>query len=66
MEWRRPHPLTVIQTESAARNQVMDLRGRDQFRGFAIELAELAHTGVVSLFGARADGQELEVIGERF
>ena len=44
----------------------MDLRGRDQFRGFAIELAELAHTGVVSLFGARADGQELEVIGERF
>jgi hypothetical protein len=26
----------------------------------------LAHAGVVSLFGAGADGQELEIIGEGF
>ena len=33
---------------------------------FAVELAELADAGVVSLFGAGADGQEFEIIGEGF
>ena len=43
-----------------------NLLGRDQVRRLAVELAELANAGVVSLFGARADGQELEVIDEGF
>jgi hypothetical protein len=41
-----------------------NLLGTDQLGGFIVELTELADTGVVSLFGARADGQELQVIGE--
>jgi len=40
--------------------------GREQVRGLVVMLAELADTSVVGLFGARADGQELEVIGEGF
>jgi hypothetical protein len=43
-----------------------DILGREQVGGFAVELAELAETGVIGLLGARADGQELQVIGERF
>jgi hypothetical protein len=39
------------------------LRG-DLIRGQVAELAELADTGVVSLFGAVGDGQELQVLGE--
>jgi len=38
--------------------------GREQVGGFAVMLAELAHAGVVSLFSARADRKELQVIGE--
>ena len=41
-----------------------NLLGGDQVGGFAQELAELSDTGVVSLFGALTDGQELEVVGE--
>jgi len=40
--------------------------GRELVRGFAVELAQLAQTGVISLLGAGADGQQLEIIGERF
>jgi hypothetical protein len=40
--------------------------GREQLRGSAVVLAELANTSVVSLFGARADGQQLQIIGEGF
>jgi hypothetical protein len=43
-----------------------DVFGREPVGGFVIELTELADAGVVSLFGARADGQELQVIGEGF
>jgi hypothetical protein len=43
-----------------------ELLGRDQLGGFGVELAELAQAGVIGLLGARADGQELEVIGEGF
>jgi hypothetical protein len=43
-----------------------DLFSRDQLGGFSVELAELSDTGVVSLFSAGADGQQLEVIGEGF
>ena len=43
-----------------------ELLGGDQVGGFAVELAELAEAGVVGLFGAGADGQELQVIGEGF
>jgi hypothetical protein len=39
------------------------LRG-DLIRGQVAELAELADTSVVSLFGAVGDGQELQVLGE--
>ena len=38
--------------------------GREQIGGFAVELAQLADAGVIGLFGAGADGQEFEVIGE--
>jgi hypothetical protein len=40
--------------------------GGDQVRSTAVKLAELADAGVISLFGARADGQEFQVIGEGF
>lgn len=43
-----------------------DLFSRDQFGGFGVELAKLADTGVVSLFGAGADGQQLQIIGKGF
>jgi hypothetical protein len=43
-----------------------DLLGGKQIGGLGVELAELAKTSVVGLFGARADGQKLEIIGERF
>ena len=38
----------------------------DQLGRAVVVLAELADTGVVGLFGAWADGQELKVIGEGF
>ena len=41
-----------------------DLFGGQQLGGFAVKLTELADARVVSLFGAWADGQELEVVGE--
>ena len=40
--------------------------GREQVRRLGVMLAELADTGVIGRFGARADGQEFEVIGEGF
>ena len=43
-----------------------ELFGRNELGRFVVELAELAHTGVVGLFRARADGQELQIIGEGF
>ena len=43
-----------------------NLLGGDQFGRFAIELAELADTGVIGFFGAWADGQEFEIVGEGF
>jgi hypothetical protein len=43
-----------------------ELLGRDQVGGFVVVLAELAEAGVVGLFGAGTDGQELQVIGEGF
>lgn len=43
-----------------------DLLGRNQVGRLAVELAELAHAGVISLLGARAEGQQLEIIGEGF
>ena len=43
-----------------------ELLGRDEVGGFAIELAQLADAGEVGPLGAGADGQEGEVIGERF
>ena len=48
-------------------NEVLaDLFRAEQVGGAVVELAELAQAGVVGLFGARADGQELEIIGEGF
>jgi hypothetical protein len=41
-----------------------NLLGTDQLGGFAVELTELADAGVVSRFGARADGQKFEIVGE--
>ena len=41
-----------------------ELLGGDQIGRFGVELTELAEAGEVGLFGAGADGQELEVIGE--
>ena len=38
--------------------------GREQVWGFVVMLAELAEASVVGLLGARADRQELQVIGE--
>jgi hypothetical protein len=43
-----------------------DVLGAEQIGGFAVELVQLADTSVIGLFGAGADGQELEVIGEGF
>jgi hypothetical protein len=43
-----------------------ELLGGDEVGGFAVKLAQLAQAGEVGLFGAGADGQEFEVIGERF
>lgn len=43
-----------------------DLFEADQLGGPVVVLAELTDTGQVGLFGARADGQELEVIGVGF
>ncbi len=43
-----------------------DIFGREEVGGLAVKLAELAHAGVISLLGAGADGQELQVIGEGF
>ena len=41
-----------------------ELLGRNQVGRFGVELTELAEAGKVGLFGAGADGQELEVVGE--
>jgi hypothetical protein len=41
-----------------------EVLGRKQIRGLAVILADLADAGVIGLFGARADGQQLQVIGE--
>jgi len=43
-----------------------DFLGRDQFRGFIVELTELAEAGGVGLDGAGENGQEFEIIGEGF
>ena len=43
-----------------------DLFRREQVGGAVVELAELAQAGIVGLFGARADGQECEIIGVGF
>ena len=43
-----------------------DLLGREELGGLVVKLAELAHAGVISFLGARAQGQELEIIGKRF
>jgi hypothetical protein len=43
-----------------------ELLGGDQVGGFGMELGELAQTGEIGLSGARGDGEEGEVIGERF
>jgi len=39
---------------------------REQVGGFVVELADLTDAGEVGLFGAGADRQELQVIGEGF
>ena len=41
-----------------------ELLGRNQIGRFGIELTELAQAGEVGLFGAGADGEELEVVGK--
>ena len=43
-----------------------NLLGGNQLGRFGVEFAELADAGVISLFGARADGQEFEIIGKGF
>ena len=43
-----------------------DLLGADQIRGLAAELAELTHASPAGLLGAGTDGQQLQIIGERF
>lgn len=40
--------------------------GREQLGRAVVKLAQLTDTGVIGLFGPRADGQEFEVIGEEF
>jgi len=41
-----------------------NLLSTDQLGGFAVELTELADAGVIGRFGAWADGQEFEIVGE--
>lgn len=43
-----------------------DLFWGEQVGGAIVKLADLAQAGVIGLFGAWADGQELEIIGEGF
>jgi hypothetical protein len=43
-----------------------DLFEGNQLGRAVVMLAELTDTGVVSLFGARANGQELQIITEGF
>lgn len=43
-----------------------DIFGREQVGRFGVKLTELAEAGVIGLFGAWADGQQLQVIGEGF
>ena len=43
-----------------------DLLGGNQLGRFGVELTELADAGVVRRLGARADGQELQIIGVGF
>jgi hypothetical protein len=43
-----------------------ELFGGDLVGSFAVVLTELADAGVVGLFGAGADGQELQIIGKGF
>lgn len=43
-----------------------DLFEGDQLGRAIVVVTELADAGVVDLFGARADGQELQIIGKRF
>ena len=43
-----------------------ELLGGDQVGGFGMELRELAQAGEIGLSGAGSDGQEGQVIGERF
>jgi hypothetical protein len=40
--------------------------GREQVGRLGVKLTELTETGVIGLLGARADGQELQVIGKGF
>jgi len=56
------HLLVGLQMDAILANV---LRG-EQFRRAAVKLAQLAQAGVIGLFGARADGQQFEVIGEGF
>ena len=41
-----------------------DLFGAKQLGGLVVKLTELADARVISLLGARADGQELQVVSE--
>jgi hypothetical protein len=43
-----------------------DVFGRKQVGRLAVKLTELADAGVIGRFGARADGQKLQIIGEGF
>ena len=43
-----------------------DLFKADQFGRAAVMLAELADAGVIGLLGARADREELQIVGEGF
>lgn len=43
-----------------------NILGAELVGGFAVKLTELTDAGVISLFGAGADGQKLQVIGEGF
>ena len=43
-----------------------EILGREPVGGLIVKLAELADTGVIGLFGARADGQQLQIIGKGF
>jgi hypothetical protein len=41
-----------------------DLFGAKQLGGFSVKLTELADARVIGLFGAWADGQELQIVSE--